>query len=317
MVRLRQAGVFVVTSKSVRTLAVALTGVRGVISVRARDGTRAGGGGLVSFIGVNGIRIYYEKRGRGPAVLFVSGATGDAGHWTAVADILAEAYTVITYDRRANSRSPRPPGWASTTIGEQADDAAALLRGLGLVPAIVFGTSAAAGILADLCLRHPRVAQGAIFHEPIFPSGVPDIGAVNAARKARIEEGMARGGPRAAMELTLRGVAGDEVYQSLDPQLRDRLLGNAGVLFGIEMAAYLGYDPAPGQLAAIQVPCAVTAGAGNRDIAAAGHWRYQAAQWLAAHLQTTVLDLPGAHMGYLGQPEHFARALRPILDGHT
>src|SRR4029077_3445138 len=165
------------------------------------------------------------------------------------------------YDRRANSRSPRPPGWTSTTLGEQADDAAALLRGLDLVPAIAFGTSAAAGILADLCLRHPHVLQGAIFHEPIFPSGVSDIGAVRAARKARIEEGMARGGPRAAMELTLRSVAGDEDYESLDPQLRERLLGNAEVLFGIEMAPFIAYDPAPGELAAIRVPRAVTAGA--------------------------------------------------------
>jgi pimeloyl-ACP methyl ester carboxylesterase len=69
----------------------------------------------VSSIEVNGIRIYYEKRGRGPAVLFVSGATGDAGHWTTVADILADTYTVITYDRRANSRTcgcrkSMPPG---------------------------------------------------------------------------------------------------------------------------------------------------------------------------------------------------------------
>ena len=62
---------------------------------------------------------------------------------------------------------------------------------------------------------------------------------------------------------------------------------------------------------------AVTAGASNRDIAAASHWRYEAAQWLAGHLQTTVIDLPGAHMGYLSQPEHFAKALRPILDRHT
>ena len=269
----------------------------------------------MSSIEVNGTQIYYEERGRGPAVLFVSGATGDAGHWTTVANIQADAYTIITYDRRGNSRSPRPPDWTSTKVGEQADDAAALLRGLDLVPAIVFGTSAAAGILADLCLRHPNVLRGAIFHEPVFPSAVPDIGAVNAMRQARIKEGMARGGPRVAMELYLRGVAGDEVYQSLDLQLRERLLGNAEVLFGIEMAPILAYDPAPGQLAAVRVPRAVTAGADNRDIAAAGHWRYEAAQWLAAHLQATVIDLPGAHMGYLGQPGQFAKALRPILAG--
>jgi hypothetical protein len=47
------------------------------------------------------------------------------------------------------------------------------------------------------------------------------------------------------MELTLRSVAGDEVYEVyewLDPQLRERLLGNAEVLFGTEMAPYLGAD---------------------------------------------------------------------------
>jgi pimeloyl-ACP methyl ester carboxylesterase len=271
----------------------------------------------MSSIGVNGIRLYYEERGRGPAVLFVSGATGDAGHWAKVADVLADAYTVITYDRRANSRSPRPAGWTSTTIGEQADDAAALLRGLDRVPAIVFGTSAGAGILAELCLRHPQVLRGAIFHEPVFPSGVSNLGAVRAGRKALVEEGMARGGPRAAAELFLRSVAGDEVCESLDPLLRERLLGNAEVLFRIEMAPCLAYEPTPGQLATIRVPRAVTAGTDNCDQAAAGHWRYEAAQWLAAHLEATVIELPGAHMSYLGQPGQFARALRPILDGLT
>jgi pimeloyl-ACP methyl ester carboxylesterase len=271
----------------------------------------------MSSIDVNGVRLYYEERGRGPAVLFISGATRDAGHWAKVADILADACTVITYDRRANSRSPRPAGWASTTVGEQADDAAALLRGLDLAPAIVFGTSAAAGILADLCLRHPHVLRGAVFHEPVFPSGVSNPGAVRAGRTALVEEGMARGGPRAAAELYLRSVAGGEVFESLDPLLRERLLGNAEVLFGIEMAPCLAYEPTPGQLAAIRVPRAVTAGTGSRASAAAGHWRYQAAQWLAAHLQTPLIELPGAHMGYLGQPEHFAAALRPVLDRLT
>jgi pimeloyl-ACP methyl ester carboxylesterase len=62
----------------------------------------------VSSIEVNGIRIYYEKRGREPAVLFISGGQRRCGHLTTVADILADAYTVITYDRRGNSVAPVP-----------------------------------------------------------------------------------------------------------------------------------------------------------------------------------------------------------------
>jgi pimeloyl-ACP methyl ester carboxylesterase len=60
----------------------------------------------MGLIEANGTSLYYERRGVGPVVLVVSGATGDAGHWTGVADVLASAYIVVTYDRRGNSRSP-------------------------------------------------------------------------------------------------------------------------------------------------------------------------------------------------------------------
>jgi alpha-beta hydrolase superfamily lysophospholipase len=38
------------------------------------------------------------------------GATGDAGHFERLAKLLADGFTVVTYDRRGNGRSPRPPG---------------------------------------------------------------------------------------------------------------------------------------------------------------------------------------------------------------
>ena len=90
------------------------------------------------------------------------------------------------------------------SAGEPADPAGLTARrpttpppccaGSAWYPAIVFDTSAAASILADLCLRHPHVLQDAIFHEPVFPSGIPNADAVRAARTARVEEVMARGG---------------------------------------------------------------------------------------------------------------------------
>ena len=199
----------------------------------------------MGLIEANGATLYYERRGSGPTVLFISGATGDAGHWTEVGHILADEDTVVTYDRRANSRSPRPPGWDSTTIDEQADDAAALLTGLHLAPAVVFGTSAGTAILANLCLRHPELLSGAVFHEPYFQSGVSHPDLVRAWRRALIEKGMAMGGPRATTELLLRSVAGDETYERMDAQLRERLLSNGDVFFDIEMAAYLSYEPTP------------------------------------------------------------------------
>ncbi len=90
---------------------------------------------------VNGAKIYYEVRGSGPSVLFIAGATGDGGHFERVAELLSDEFTVVSYDRRGNSRSPRPEGWKSTSTEEQSADAAGLIEALGLAPAAVFGTS--------------------------------------------------------------------------------------------------------------------------------------------------------------------------------
>src|SRR4028118_575247 len=70
----------------------------------------------------NGARIYHEVRGSGPSVLFIAGATGDGGHFERVAELLSDEFTVVTYDRRANSRSLRPDGWESTSAQQQSDD---------------------------------------------------------------------------------------------------------------------------------------------------------------------------------------------------
>jgi pimeloyl-ACP methyl ester carboxylesterase len=110
-------------------------------------------------VAANGTQLYYERRGSGPAVLFISGATGDA-------DLLSDEFTLISYDRRGNSRSPRPAGWKATSTEEQADDAAALLRALGLSSATVYGNSGGAIIATCLLLRHPHAVRGAILHEP-------------------------------------------------------------------------------------------------------------------------------------------------------
>ena len=98
-------------------------------------------GGLLA---INGARIYHEVRGNGPSVLFIAGATGDCGHFQRVAEILSDEFTVVTYDRRANSRSPRPDGWEGTSTEEQSEDAAALIEALDIAPAAMFGTSVGA-----------------------------------------------------------------------------------------------------------------------------------------------------------------------------
>jgi pimeloyl-ACP methyl ester carboxylesterase len=143
---------------------------------------------------VNGAELYHEVRGDGPPVLLVMGATGDGGHFDALADLLADEFTVISYDRRGNGRSPRPAGWVTTSPKEQADDAAALLAALGVGPAAAFGTSSGANFTLALIIHHPSAVRGAILHEPVMTSLTDDPAAVRGAAATLLKEGIEAGG---------------------------------------------------------------------------------------------------------------------------
>jgi pimeloyl-ACP methyl ester carboxylesterase len=256
---------------------------------------------------VNGAELYYELRGSGPSVLFISGATGDAGHFERVARLLADEFTVITYDRRGNSRSPHPVGWDSTSTEQQADDAAGLLEALGLAPAAVFATSGGAIIGLDLVIRHPQVIRGAILNEPPMMSALARPEDVMGMTREIVEGGMAKGGPRAAVEAFVRFAAGDVNFEKLSPELRERMLSNGEILFGTEFGAFESYRPDDATLAAVKVPVQVMVGTYSAPFFG------EAARWLADRLGVEVAALTGAHTPYLDQPEEMADKIRPFL----
>lgn len=257
---------------------------------------------------VNGTELYYETRGRGPSLLFIQGATGDGGTFDRVADLLADEFTVVTYDRRGNSRSPRPPNWQATSMDEQADDAAVLLRSLDLAPAAIFGTSGGGIILLNLLSRHPDVVRVAIVHEPPLVSLLPNAAELGTMLQTRTQEALARGGPRGAMEMFLRTEAGDENFECLDPELRSRMLGNAELFFSLELQAFVSYVPDLQSLRQVTVPIAVVAGRDHPE-----YYAYEAARQVADGLGTTLQEIPDKHTPYFEDPQAFASALRPFL----
>ncbi|NUT45670.1 MAG: alpha/beta fold hydrolase [Thermoactinospora sp.] len=81
----------------------------------------------MAIIDVNGASLHYEIQGFGPPLLLVMGASGDGGHFAPMARLLAEDFTVVSYDRRGNGRSPRPKGWPTTSYQQQPAVAVAAL----------------------------------------------------------------------------------------------------------------------------------------------------------------------------------------------
>ena len=261
----------------------------------------------------NGTVLHTETRGHGPAVLLIAGAGGDAAELAGVAATLADQFIVTTYDRRGNSRSPRPAGWVQTSLAEQADDAAALLATLGHSPAVVVGTSAGGSIALEVALRHPDAVRAAIVHEPPILAGTTNPQAVTADLGAMISQGMAAGGPPAAMESFLRWAVGEAAFASIDPADRDRWLGNGEVFFGVEMPPFLAYAPTAEAIRDASAPIVAAASHASRDPASPDHFLYQAASWLARKLGTDLVELPGSHTAYLTDPVTVAESLRPLL----
>ena len=109
--------------------------------------------------------LYYEVYGDGQPLLMIPGGGGDSSLYSLVADILSDEYKVITYDRRANSRSTgnHPQNF---DINQQSRDAVAVLAAAGETSAFVFGNSSGAVIALDMAKTQPQATRAVVAHEP-------------------------------------------------------------------------------------------------------------------------------------------------------
>lgn len=258
-------------------------------------------------VAANGVELYVETHGSGPAVLLVPGAAGDAGQYAGLAERLADAHTVITYDRRNNSRSERVADWEATSVEQHADDAAALLGALDLSPAAVFGNSTGALVALATALRAPEVVRAVVLHEPTLIGVLADPEGAMASVQPVIAAGMESGGLAGGAEAFLRFAAGDS-YERLPRAVRERMVGNAEVLFQAEFGPFMSWVPDEDALRACPMPSAVL------NAAETAPFFQEAAAWAAARLGCEVGTTPGGHMGFLDDPDGFAEVVRPLVN---
>ncbi|MFI8434721.1 alpha/beta fold hydrolase [Streptomyces sp. NPDC079020] len=248
----------------------------------------------------DGARLYHEVRGSGPALLMISGAGGDAGYYSGVAEELADAFTVITYDRRGNSRSTGRSA-EPMDLAQQADDARRLIESVARGHALVFGNSGGAIIGLTLAALHPQVLTGLIAHEPpavnVLADGDPDRGFFGDMAALYAEGGAPAAGRRFAE--TTRG---EGTYPWPD-DLWKRFLGNQDHLFGTEWPGFAGFRPDGA------APFPVVLGAGSFD---RGTYYARPSAEIARRIGVPWAEFPGIHMEFLRRPEVFAAALRAL-----
>src|SRR3954454_17541845 len=113
-----------------------------------------------------GVALAYEERGEGPGVVLMHGMASSGADLLHLAAPLEREARVVAYDRRGYGESGAPEPYERTTVNEQAEDAATLLRALDAAPAIAVGLDLGALIVIDLLLRHTALLRGAVLVDP-------------------------------------------------------------------------------------------------------------------------------------------------------
>jgi len=104
------------------------------------------------FTQIRDIRIYYEIRGSGPRVLFISGTGGDLRRSPNAFDWpLTKHFEVLAYDQRGLGQTDRPD--IPYTMADYAADAEALLQSVGWDRCMVIGVSFGGMVAQEFAIR--------------------------------------------------------------------------------------------------------------------------------------------------------------------
>lgn len=116
-------------------------------------------------------RLYCRRYGNGKPMVLMHGACVDSDFFSDLAHMLAEHFSVITFDRRGYSRSSSPEDHLFS-IPAQARDAAAVIRSVG-EPCNVLAHSAATVIGMELAVRNPELLNKLLLYEAPIAECLP------------------------------------------------------------------------------------------------------------------------------------------------
>ena len=112
----------------------------------------------MQFVSVRDIRMYYEIRGKGPRLLFISGTGGDLRRSPNAFDSpLPQHFEVLSYDQRGLGQTDRPD--LPYTMVDYAADAEGLLQAVGWDRCLVMGVSFGGMVAQEFALRCPHCVE--------------------------------------------------------------------------------------------------------------------------------------------------------------
>src|SRR5208337_2992753 len=249
----------------------------------------------MSYLDRDGVSIYYEQHGTGPAVLLSHGYSASARMWQGQIEALSDGYHVIAWDMRGHDRSDSPDDPALYSHEATIADMAAVLDACGVGRAVIAGLSLGGFMSLAFHLAHPTRTEALM----LFDTG-PGY-RKDDAREAwnRLADSMAvayeKNGLAAAGASAEVAVAHHRSAQGLAHAARGMLAQKDGRV--IE------------SLPLIKVPTLVLVGENDQQFRPSAD--YMAAKVPGA--QKVILERAG-HAANLDQPEAFNAAVRAFLE---
>jgi pimeloyl-ACP methyl ester carboxylesterase len=263
------------------------------------------------YVSTNGIRLAYERTGRGERVLMIMGQAAGGNVWSMyqVPALESAGYEVITFDNRGVPPSDVPPG--DYSLADLVADTTGLIEALAAGPSKLVGTSLGALIAAELAVSRPDLVSCCVL--------MAMRGRADAARRAISagERALARG----RIQLPPAYDASVSVLQMFSPATLNDDATISGWLDIYEMsaarrAAASGQDAIDltsdrrAALRAVPVPCRVIAFSDD----------LMCPPYLGAEVAEAIPDCDYVeigscgHLGYLERPDEVNSAIMEFLD---
>ena len=113
----------------------------------------------MAYLERDGVKIYYEDHGSGPAVLLSHGYSATSRMWEGQVAALKDRYRVITWDMRGHGQSDSPADQAQYSEEATCGDMAGILTELGIEKAVIGGLSLGGYMSLAFNVRYPAMVN--------------------------------------------------------------------------------------------------------------------------------------------------------------
>lgn len=112
----------------------------------------------------DGIEIYYEAKGQGLPIVFVSGYFGISDIWQAQTEVLSRTFRTVSYDSRGYGRSAKPLQAEAYSIPRHAEDLKAVIDAAGINgPVVLVSHSIGCNIISTFAANSPQRVAGLVY----------------------------------------------------------------------------------------------------------------------------------------------------------